>query len=341
MNLQSMFDLADRQTYYSHTGQPDDIWNAIDKGGLRVYLWIKKELRNYFIKWDTTTIQTVPGQDEYACPPDLATMVRFGERMPGETNYREMMPMDPRDRAFAIKQFESVVFSLDLLASEFAYIGPYLPRGAGPQAIVCLDANGKYWQLSINDAGLPAGAIPLFGPALPPVVPFILNDAGNTTSWQLVVSTAGVFSWQSVTWNGAVYPVSPFVMATIPSNLQTAISVPVAGTWPPVIKKPFSEKGPYKVRLAPAPSDQRQTELMYDAKYLPIVNANSYNVIPEEGHHAQLDFAKAELMRGNSDDLADKYEALAMQQVTEFLTFIRDRQTQHRAGVQPYIYDLD
>jgi hypothetical protein len=340
MDLSTMFALADRQSYHSHTAFPDDIWNAIDKGGLRIYLWIKKELRNYFIKWDTTAIQTVIGQDEYACPPDLATMIRFGERLPGETNYRRIQPVDPRSDLFALKQYEPIVLSWELLVSDFAYIGPYLPRNAGPQAIVCLDANGKYWQLAINDAGLPM-SIPLFGSALPPIVPFYLNDPANTTSWQLVVSVAGVFSWSAVGFNPRTYPVSPFTMATVPSNMLTTISVSAAGAWPPGITKPTTDKGPYKVRLAPTPQDLRQTELIYDAKYLRIVNQNSYNVIPDEGHQCQLDFAKAELMRQNSDDLAQQYETLAMEELTEFLTFVRERQSQQPAEQLPYLSDLD
>jgi hypothetical protein len=338
MTLAQMYALADRQTYYSHTAQGDDIWNAIDKGGLRIYLWIKKELRNYFIKWDTTTIQTVIGQDEYSCPPDLATMIRFGERMPGETNYRRIQPTEPTTDLFANRQFETIVLSLDLLCSDFCYIGPYLPRNAGPQAIVCLDANGNYWQYQINDAGF-VQATRLYGSALPPVTPFIVNDPGNTTSWQLVVNTLGGFSWSPVAFGGPAYPVSPFTMATMPGNLLTTISVSSAGV--ATISKPSQSKGPYKVRLAPTPTDLRQTELIYDAKYLPIYNQNSYNVIPEEGHQCQLDFAKAELMRQSSDDLADKYEALALQELTEFLTFIRERQTQQPATQQPYLNDLE
>lgn len=332
-----MYALVDRQTYYSHTDQPDDIWSAIDGAGLRIYLWIKKELRNYFIKWDTTTIQTVIGQDEYSCPPDLVTMIRFGERLPGENNYREMWPLDPRDREFAIKQYQTLVSSLGLVASPFSYIGPYLPRNAGPQAIVCQDSAGFYWQFQISDAGLPMPGVPLFGSALPQVVPFYLNDAANKTSWQLEVSTAGVFSFGAVQFN-PIYPVSPYVMATMPTNLKTGLSVSQAGT--PTYLKPSDSKGPYKVRLAPRPSDMRQTELIYDAKYLQILNENSYNVIPEEGHHAQMDFAKSELLMQNSDDLAPQYEQKAMQELTEFLTFIRERQTQMVSHQEPYISDM-
>jgi hypothetical protein len=339
VTLAQMFALADRQSYFSHTSQPDDIYNAINKAGLRIYLWISKEMSNFFIKWDTTTIQTVIGQDEYSCPPDLATMIRFGERVPGETNYRRIQPADVRTDIFANRQFETIVLSLDLLQSDFVYMGPYLPRAAGPQAIVCLAPNGTFWQFGINDAGLPTST-PMFGSALPPITPFFLNDPGNTTSWQLVVSNAGVFSWQTVAFS-ASYQVSPFVMATLPLNQQTSLGVTNTGTWPPPIQKPSQVKYPFKVRLAPAPSDLRQTEIIYAAKWLDIYNANSYNVIPDEGHQAQLDFAKAELMRGNSDDLADKYEQLAMQEVTEFLTFVRNRQNQQPSRQETYLTDLE
>jgi hypothetical protein len=335
-----MYALADRASYYSHTNQPDDLWAAINEGGRRLYLWIAKEMSNYFIKWDTTTIETQIGQDEYACPPDLATMIRFGERLPGETNYRRIEPTDVRTDKFAQRQYETIVLSLDMLTSDFVYVGPYLPRAAGPTQIVCLAPNGTYWTLTINDAGLPVST-PLFGPSQPPIVPFILNDATNITSWQLTVSNAGVFSWTSVAFNAAAYPISPYVMATLPTNLQTSLSVSIAGAWPPPIGKPSSNKGPYKVRLAPTPQDLRQTEIIYAAKWLDIYNANSYNVIPDEGHGAQLDFAKAELLRGNSDDLAQQYETQAMAKLSEFLTYVRNRQTQMASRQEPYVSDLD
>ena len=184
-------------------------------------------------------------------------------------------------------------------------------------------------------------SIPLFGPAKPPITPFILNDAGNTTSWQLVVSTAGVFSWSAVGFNAAAYPVSPYPMATSPTGFKTSLSVLAAGTWPPVIATPSGDKSPYKVRLAPTPQDNRQTEIIYAAKWMDILNGNGYNVIPDEGHGAQLDFAKAELLRGNNDDMADKYETMAMQKNTEFLTFIRNRQTQQAQNQVPFLTDLD
>jgi hypothetical protein len=334
-----MYALADRQTYFSHTSQPDDIWHAINEGGRRMYLWIAKELSNYFIKWDTTTIQTVIGQDEYSCPPDLATMIRFGERLPGETNYRRIQPADVRTDIFSNRQFETIVLSLDLLQSDFVFAGPYLPRAAGPQAIYCLAPNGTCWQFGLDDAGLPMST-PLFGSAPPSIAPFIMNDPGNTTSWQLAVSNAGVFSWSAVAFS-AGYRVSPFVMATLPLNQQTSLGVTAAGSWPPPIGAPSQNKGPSKIRLAPAPSDSRQTEIIYAAKWLDIYNANSYNVIPDEGQGAQLDFAKAELLRSNSDDLAPQYEQQAMQKTTEFLTFVRNRQNQQPNRLETYLTDLD
>ena len=114
-----MYAAADRASYYSHTNQPDDIWAAINEGGRRVYFWIAKELSNYFIKWDTTTIQTAIGQDEYATPPDLSTIIRFSERLPGETNYRRMQPTEAQSDLFAMKQFEPIVLSWEMLVSDF------------------------------------------------------------------------------------------------------------------------------------------------------------------------------------------------------------------------------
>lgn len=231
-----MFSLADKGTYYSHTGSSDEIWNAINSAGLRVYLWISKELRSYFIKWDTTTIAFAPNVDEYPCPPDLATMIRFRERAPGETTYRRLNPTEVTSELFAREQEESLVGPCGDDESEFVYIGPYLPMAA--------------------------------------------------------------------------------------AQLADALKIS-------------------NIRVAPMPQDIRQTEIVYTAKWLDIVNANSHNVIPSEGHQAMLNFVKAELLRANSDDLADKYETQGMQNLNEFLTFVRNRQIQQNSTQEPYLSDLD
>lgn len=338
MTLQEIYNLVDSQSYYSHTNNSDEIWSAIDKAGLRIYLWIKKELRNYFIKWDTTTIQTVIGQDEYSCPPDLSSMIRFGERLPGETNYRRIQPTEPTTDLFAQRQYETIVLSLDLLCSDFLYIGPYLPREAGPSTIMVLDVNGRYWQFAVNDAGIsaPSRYFPL---SAVPAPPFLLNDHTNATTWQLTVSPVGVASWTAATYNGNNASISPCVIATRPSGLPAVLNVDINGNLTTGLEAQGKEI--YKVRLAPIPQDFRQTELIYNAKYLPIFNANCYNTIPEEGHHAMLDLAVAHLLLGNSDDLAAQFETKGMQELTEFLTFIRERQTQQPAEQMPYLQDLD
>jgi hypothetical protein len=99
--------------------------------------------------------------------------------------------------------------------------------------------------------------------------------------------------------------------------------------------------GPYTVRIAPAPQDIWLCELIYPSAFVEMVNANSFNVIPMEGHGCQVDLAVAEITRNNNDTLADIKEKQGMNKLTEFLTFVRGRQEQQPRVCEPYISDLD
>jgi hypothetical protein len=250
MSLQKLYGLADSRSYYSKTAAPEKIWAALTEAARRIYLWIAKENRGYFIKWDYTTINIVANQDEYACPPDLGQMLRFSERdststLPQGTGYRTITPMRLTNSYFEEQQFEGILnaFNFNMGArSLYTYIGPYLLQAQAEQ------------------------------------------------------------------------------------NAQNALGGNVEI---------------YRVRIAPMPAIALSTEVIYVARFLELSKATDYNVIPPEGRGAMLDYAIAELVRDNNDDLAEKLEAQADKKREEFLTWIRERQYQQYDTQQPFLDDLD
>lgn len=111
----------------------------------------------------------------------------------------------------------------------------------------------------------------------------------------------------------------------------------------------FSYAGPYlgsaaatgvqtqKIRVSPAIDATRMCELAYTAKWLPLNNAQSPMMLPEEGTHAMLNYAVAELHRANDDTLAKDYEAKADKHLASFLTWLRARQIQRVPTIKPYL----
>jgi hypothetical protein len=93
----------------------------------------------------------------------------------------------------------------------------------------------------------------------------------------------------------------------------------------------------YSIFINPIPQSTRQVELIYTAKYLEVGKGTDPFVIPGDLRDVVLDFAVAELLRANNDDLADKYMASAQNKLDMALTLIRDRQLQHLTTVTPYL----
>lgn len=91
--------------------------------------------------------------------------------------------------------------------------------------------------------------------------------------------------------------------------------------------------------IEPAIDQTRMCELAYTAKWLPITNANSLNTLPNEGTYAQASFAIAEIHRGNNDSLSTEYEAKGRQQLSDFLTWVRNRQIVKWPTIKPYLED--
>jgi hypothetical protein len=111
----------------------------------------------------------------------------------------------------------------------------------------------------------------------------------------------------------------------------------------------FSYYGPYldsdnavgaqlqKVRVSPAPTDTRFVQIAYTAKWLPIFNAQSQVMLPQEGWYAMEAYATAECLRSNDDTLAREYEGKGDKHLTRFLTWMRQRQVQQRPTITPYL----
>lgn len=117
---------------------------------------------------------------------------------------------------------------------------------------------------------------------------------------------------------------------------------------------PFSYYGPYldaaaavagsasqtqKIRISPIPDVNRFVQLVYTAKWIQIVNANSQLMMPEEGTLAMEAMATAKLLRLNNDSLANDFELQGARELQNFLDWVRTRQTQEPPSVLP-MFDI-
>lgn len=129
MNLQQLYAQADKGSYYSHTNDSDDIWLALTNAARRLYLWVVKENRTFFVVWDTTTIAPVAGVAEYKCPAALSQIIRFAEQnaplVPGNP-YRWIRPAKVESQSFFDNQFEGAITNMNSPMSDYCYAGPYL-----------------------------------------------------------------------------------------------------------------------------------------------------------------------------------------------------------------------
>lgn len=93
----------------------------------------------------------------------------------------------------------------------------------------------------------------------------------------------------------------------------------------------------YTIYINPIPQDTRQVELLYMAKYVEVHVGTDPYMIPKDMRDVALDFASSELLRGNNDDLSEKYYEAGNIKLSMALTLIRDRQLQHLTSVEPYL----
>lgn len=92
----------------------------------------------------------------------------------------------------------------------------------------------------------------------------------------------------------------------------------------------------FKIQVSPAIDTARLCEIVYTAKWLPITSSGSTVMLPDEGTHAMLNYACAELFRSNNDSLADKYEAKGDKALSMFLTWVRARQIATNPTIATY-----
>lgn len=92
-----------------------------------------------------------------------------------------------------------------------------------------------------------------------------------------------------------------------------------------------------KIRISPAPSESRYVQLAYGAKWLPIVNAGSKVMLPDEGTYAMQNYAVAELLRSNDDTLAREYEGKADKSLTAFLSWMRVNNSVRPRQIRAYL----
>ena len=144
--------------------------------------------------------------------------------------------------------------------------------------------------------------------AMPPDLGNLVHIAERITATQ---------NWQRI---------DPESIGDAMDNLQST----VGWDWSPYSRSPFRFYGPFlpeitvgvaqtqQILISPAIDTIRMCELAYTAKWLPIVNSESLNTLPNEGTYAQESFAIAEILRANNDSAADGYETKGQRQLTDF-----------------------
>lgn len=93
-----------------------------------------------------------------------------------------------------------------------------------------------------------------------------------------------------------------------------------------------------QIAVSPYITSTHMVEIVYIAKWIPIVNASSFVMLPDELTYAMQDYATAELLRANDDSLATMYEAKAEKAMSFALTWVRARQIQQSLQITPYDY---
>jgi hypothetical protein len=139
MNLAQMYNLANAKSGYARADE--EIYDALNESGFRVYAAVLKEFRGFFLKFDETSLVLTPlaaGADqEYPLPPDLTQIVHLAERTTASENWRTMAP---ETLGNALTDLQDSVGWDDFYAdsyggdSDFSFYGPYLDAGAAAAA---------------------------------------------------------------------------------------------------------------------------------------------------------------------------------------------------------------
>ena len=96
----------------------------------------------------------------------------------------------------------------------------------------------------------------------------------------------------------------------------------------------------YSITITPIPSDTRQVEVLYNAKYIEVASGTDNYIIPSNLRDIVLDFTVAELVRPQSDSVANDFVQSGTAKLNMALTLIRDRQVQQRTLVNPYLSEF-
>ncbi|MCU1247091.1 MAG: hypothetical protein JWQ49_120 [Edaphobacter sp.] len=91
------------------------------------------------------------------------------------------------------------------------------------------------------------------------------------------------------------------------------------------------------IMISPAPTENHLVELAYTAKWIPIVNAESFLMLPDELTYAMQSFAIAELLRTNGDSTSVDYDTKGERHMTAGLSWARSRQTVANPKIDLYL----
>lgn len=146
-------------------------------------------------------------------------------------------------------------------------------------------------------------------------------------------------------------PMTPIDLDTAVSNLQAAIGWDDFYSDLYGYNSEFGYYGPYldaasapvaqtlqiqKIRVSPVPTENHFCQIAYTAKWLPITDGSSKIMLPDEGTHAMLSFAVAELHTDNDDTRQAPEEARGQAHLSAFLSWLRNRQIQQWPTIQMY-----
>jgi hypothetical protein len=124
-NLAQMFATCNAKSQYSRT--EGEIYDALSEAGFFVYAAILKELSNFFLKFDTTTVVLTPDTQKYILPPDCTQLVSISERKSASGRWKEMASESIPDAINDAKEDTSFSsYGGRYGESEFRFAGPFL-----------------------------------------------------------------------------------------------------------------------------------------------------------------------------------------------------------------------
>ena len=91
-----------------------------------------------------------------------------------------------------------------------------------------------------------------------------------------------------------------------------------------------------KIRVSPGINATYACQIAYTAKWMPIVDASSAIMLPDEGTYAMLNYAIAELRRASDDSASSDYEDKGDRHLQSFLSWLRARQIQSPLTIDTY-----